>query len=636
MMNAVIKKYECCVCNNPVSLHKKTVYTFCENCKQWLAKNEADVLEIQYLKLIQTSNDYLKVGTKGIWKKHKFIVTGRCRLWFDDTTENYWTILFDDETIGFLKEYECFYSIVTPYDIDLGKTDISINTLTKNKSYKLTESEICTFSEKRETNYIDAEGELGFPKFYDKITIYEFTYSDNKKILIVKFVFNETSIFQEEFTSIEELSLTEINSSEVNYTDYKCEKCHNTISIFNDANTKAIGCKNCGAQYKFDRNKGSLTGTNDIDRVGVCFDLKDKLVLDAVEYNIVGIAIKQDYSQYKSRWREYSLFNRISGYAYLSEYNGHWILLKELWSHEDIDLDKGYEFLNYDEKEFELFNKYSYQTIYAEGEFTYNLFDKNNITCYEYIAPPLLLSKEKYKTNTSWFIGKHISKKEIEKQCNNALPFQTGIGVVEPKGSVNTSKLTIATLILLLIATGLHLLASSVKEERELFSNSYFINDSTQVFNTSISDINLNKSSSNIILKINAPVSNSWIEVSAKLVNTKNGAEYNIDQGIEYYYGYEDGESWSEGSTTEEMHLSQIPNGNYVLSLQATQNSFNKVKDLYVSATYDTAIHRNWILTLVFIIIFALIVYFISYYYDYKRWQDSPYFLNKYPSNNAS
>lgn len=635
-MNAVVKKYECCVCACPVALHDTTNYTFCENCKQWLAKNETGVLEIQYLKTIQTSNDYIKVGTKGIWQNKNFIVTGRCRLWFDNATESFWTILFDDKTVGFLKEYEGFYSVITKFDIDLAQTEISISTLTKNKSYKLVDSEICTFNEKRETNYIDAEGELGFPKFYDTITIYEFIYSSTKKILIVKFVFNENSIFLEEFASVEELSLTEINSAEIEYTNYKCEKCSNTIAILNEANTKAICCKGCGAHYKFERNKTVLAGSNDIDRVGICFNLKDKLVFDNVEYNIVGIAIKQDYSAYKSRWREYSLFNKISGYAYLSEYNGHWILLKELWNHEDIDLDNGYEFLTYDEKEFELFNKYSYQTIYAEGEFTYNLFDKNNITCYEYIAPPLLLSKEKYKTSTSWFIGKHISKKEIEKQCDNAIPFQTGIGVVEPKGSVNTSKLTIATLLLILIATGLHLLASSVKEERELFSNSYYINDSTQVFNTSISDINLTKSSSNIILKINAPVSNSWIEVSAKLVNTKNGAEYNIDQGIEYYYGYEDGESWSEGSTTEEMHLNKIPSGNYVLSLQATQNSFNKVKDLYVSATYDTAIHRNWVLTLVFIVVFALIVYFVSYYYDYKRWQDSPYFLNKYSASNES
>lgn len=635
-MNALIKKYECCVCNNAVSLHENTTYTFCKNCNQWLAKTEVGTLEIQYLKTIEIANDYVKIGTKGVWQNKSFVVTGRCRLWFDSATENFWTILFDDRSVGFLREYVGFYSIITPRNIDLNKTDITVSTLTKNKSYKLSESEICTFNEKRETDYIDAEGEFGFPRFYDKITVYEFVYSGNKKILIVKFVFNESCVFLEELVSIDELSLTGINSSEIIYSDYKCQKCNNNIQVLDKANTKALSCQNCGNQYKVTRDKISLSGTNDIDRVDICFDLKDKLILDNIEYYIVGIAIKQDYSEYKSRWREYSLYNKIYGYAYLSEYNGHWIWLKESWSVEDIDLDNGNEFLTYDEKEFELFNKYTYQTIYAEGAFTYNLFDKNNITCYEYIAPPLMLSKEKYKTITTWFVGKHISKKEIEKQCNNALPFQTGIGAIEPKGSVKSSNLFIATLVMILIATGLHLLASSVKEEKELFNNNYYINDSTQVFNASITDLSLTQSSSNVILKINAPVSNSWIEVSAKLVNTKTGAEYNIDQGIEYYYGYEDGESWSEGSTTEQMHLSKIPSGNYVLNLQATQNSYNKVHDLYVSATYDTAIHRNWVLTLVFIIIFAIIIYGTSYYYDYKRWQDSPYFLNKYPSNNAS
>jgi Domain of unknown function (DUF4178) len=629
MINAVIKKYECIVCNSPISLHTNTNNFYCKSCNSTTYKNENEALELQIFPVISASTSYIKIGTKGKWNDKEFVVIGRCRLWFEHRTKNYWTILFNDDLVAYLLEYVGFYSILTKSNINLKDTEISLSTLSKNKFYAISATEACKFIAKEATERIDIEGEFYLPKLNDNILVYEFECINNKKLKAIRYNLNLTVLFNEELVEFEHLQLTQTNINVTSKT-FDCKNCSNNINIIDIENTQACICNKCNSQYQLKNFSLRFIEKNEIDKNKIYFAVGDILVFDKISYTINGIAIKQDYSIYKSKWREYCLYNISTGYAFLNEFDGHWTLVKELWS--KADLEDSLETVIYNDQQFELFNKYNYKTIYSEGEFPYNLFKQNEITCYEYIAPPLMFIKEKNDKEITWFLGKHIDKKELQQQCKNSLPYKSGIGAIDPKYIVSKNKIVIAGLVAILVAIAVHLLSASTKSNTVLIDNYFSLPDSTQIYNTTIPNIYLPKNSSNITIVVNAAVDNSWFQLTANLVNTKDGAEYNIEQGVERYSGYEDGESWSEGSTEEEMNLSQIPSGNYVLNLQTTQDSYRKISGFNVKILYDTAIHRNLWFTILGIGIIALILHWINYNYNYRRWQNSPYFLNKYPS----
>src|SRR5204863_9608573 len=54
----------------------------------------------------------------------------------------------------------------------------------------------------------------------------------------------------------------------------------------------------------------------------------------------------------------------------------------------------------------------------------------------------------------------------------------------------------------------------------------------------------------NVEIGFHAALENNWGYIVASLVNTGSGDVITVDANMEYYAGYDDGESWSEGSKT--------------------------------------------------------------------------------------
>jgi hypothetical protein len=144
----------------------------------------------------------------------------------------------------------------------------------------------------------------------------------------------------------------------------------------------------------------------------------------------------------------------------------------------------------------------------------------------------------------------------------------------------------------------------------------------------------LDKRRSNLEFDIEAPVDNSWFEFTATLVNANTGAEYSLEKGVEYYHGYSEGESWTEGSTRETAYLSEIPAGTYNLQISGRREGvstgysvagYSRPDGFYVKATYDTANNRNLVVCLVALLIGSFIQYQAVRYYEWNRWSNSPF-----------
>lgn len=131
--------------------------------------------------------------------------------------------------------------------------------------------------------------------------------------------------------------------------------------------------------------------------------------------------------------------------------------------------------------------------------------------------------------------------------------------------------------------------------------------------------------SSNLAFKLQAPVENNWLAAGITLVNTKTLREYNFEMGVEYYSGYEGGESWSEGSQTAEKIISAIPEGTYQVIIQPYRENYSTITSFDLSIAQDVPIWSNFWVILGLVLIFPAIQWARSYTFEKQRWMHSDY-----------
>ena len=111
----------------------------------------------------------------------------------------------------------------------------------------------------------------------------------------------------------------------------------------------------------------------------------------------------------------------------------------------------------------------------------------------------------------------------------------------------------------------------------------------------------------------------------------ENGDEYTIEQGVEYYSGVDEGESWAEGSRSETTFFSSVPRGKYLLKITALKDISayrpwsSNLNAFYLKLTNDVPMARNFWLLLLPILIWPFYAAFITNKNEKERWSNSPF-----------
>ena len=123
-----------------------------------------------------------------------------------------------------------------------------------------------------------------------------------------------------------------------------------------------------------------------------------------------------------------------------------------------------------------------------------------------------------------------------------------------------------------------------------------------------------------------APVDNSWASVQIALINEKTGEEVYANKDIEYYHGYTDGESWSEGSNTEEFNLCGVSAGKYHLAISSSKDTADlNATYVAIKANWNAPSNRNvWFICILMGVI-TLGLFYLDRNFEIKRWSDSSY-----------
>lgn len=430
-------------------------------------------------------------------------------------------------------------------------------------------------------------------------------------------------------------------------TQFTCTKCNTTTSIENEISVESFGCPKCKSFYL--SNRGSLQFNKEFSYKNITptIPIGAKGTFENETYEVVGMLIKHLGSFVYAR--EYTLKSKSEKFLYLSECEGHWILLKEV---ENIPEHRvgGMKILFQNMK----LNKYGYcptQVFLISGFFDIN-FKVKDIDVIEYISPPYILSIETLQDTRRTYFGEHISKRKVKNIFNlKELPSTSGVGLVQPF-YFNIKQTIQIFLVTILIIVSTFLFQSSGTSE--------------QVLNTSLNvaefkdkeyvspSFTYNGPAAPLRVDVSTSVENSWAYTSVSVVNENTNEEIVAEQDIEYYSGYEDGESWSEGSNSEKFYICGLKSGKYhivvsVLGQEKPQKAPFTYTDSYgnlqsvddnlpinvsvaeqinVSAFIESPSNWNFGVCIVILTIFIIAAYVGKRFFEEARWSDSNYSLD--------
>lgn len=407
---------------------------------------------------------------------------------------------------------------------------------------------------------------------------------------------------------------------------FTCTKCSTSTSIDASYDIIDFGCPNCNSLFTVKNGVLDFKKQYRNDYLNLVLPIGLKGNFDGVEYEIVCAVVKKvvDSIFYM---REYTLKSKNGEYLYLSEGDGHWILLKDVSS--EISIQGKPLSVGYGEIEHDIYGYTVSQIVGAYGFFDFQV-PASNSTALEYINPPYILSREIINSSTSVYHGKHISKAQVKKAFNyKQLPYQHGTGIVQPFyfNKYHTLIIFIAS-ILLILATNMFInedRTSPVVLNTELkfsdYSSKEFVSPSFE----------LKGGSAPLNISLASEVNNSWASAGVSLVNESTSEERFAEKDVEFYHGYTEGESWSEGSQNTDFNICGVGPGKYHLVITPShQDTDSGNLSIGVRAMWSSA--SNWNFGVCILILGVLIVgvYVWSYFFEKKRWEDSEYSVYEY------
>ncbi|RYY46992.1 MAG: DUF4178 domain-containing protein [Chitinophagaceae bacterium] len=617
----------CPVCSRTLSFKwKGTNLAQCE-CNTILFLTEAGEWTIGTAGRVKIPPYYLKIGTQGVADKRKFTIIGRIFARNEETAFSLWSIGFEDGSRALLMDGYGHFSIMehatASFETDLSKLKAmrTGDSFTNTKKHRLVRSE--------QFFKITVEGENEWPDQGLGFDLFDFFCYDGQFTEILKFPRGNTYILDCRFYLPNELNFTNTDSAQSGRT-LQCSNCKAENPVHAHPFTYSVSCHSCNIRYEYDLNKDEYIKTKSRDEGYVPdIPLQSTGVMDGIEFKVIGYARKKEGAS-SAEWNEYTLYNPQMGFAYLSEFEGHWVYVKE-WPRPPLITSQGKDYFIENDNEFELFNDYHYTVIGAAGEHIYNLDKTSGYRVTEYIAPPQILTQEINATEENWFFGDHIESKHVKEKFSvkAALPYKVGVGAVQPLAYIKKSRLVLLTAIGIVLLLATHLIFSQTRQQKTVFAETLFFEGARSTLSGISAPFVLDKKESNLEIKMSAPVANNWAEFEGSFVNTSTGKEYGFNKGVEFYKGFDDGGDWTEGSTDADVVLTEIPAGKYYLEYKVTKDTNNiqsqLINGVSMEVRYDVPLTRNLLWAGGLIILVAIIQFAYFYYTDKRRWENSKY-----------
>ncbi len=569
-------------------------------------------------------------GSKITFKNEIYTVVGKVRYQLDNTIITKWVLVNNTGLLYYLFEFINGYALVFKNLNPIEKKLLSNIKPGKKLTISPYNSEFQVKAIYRNFNTI-ISGEIALETIdFETFEGIELTNADNEFAFIQSSFDKIPTLYSGNFIEFKDLVITNPSTIKTELNTINCATCAKPISNYLKGKAFSLVCSNCQSHFVFDKQRNLKLKNQFKKPADLDIPIGSKGEIEGKTYTVVGYLLKREEGT-SYRWKEYNLRDDDGKIFTLSEFNGHYNLIEEIDYYDEIKTFNSS--INYECSTYHIFNKYKVDLISAQGEFSYQIVNDSVSKVSEFIAPPYILIYESDKNEARYYHGRCILPKQVEKAFELAvIPEQIGTGATQTMFlGLNYSlftKICFGFFILLFVIQYYFALTNtSTRVYQEAFAQSN-MNDSTKVLVSNTFQITDAPTALQFDLVSN--VNNDWFGVTIELINHTTGDRFEVDKTIEFYSGVDEGESWSEGSKSESVFMSQVPAGTYHINLYPEWGSIVKENNSFEIWVYkDVAMWSNFWVTILVGVILIIIHYLRFRIFESKRWMesnfDSPY-----------
>ena len=625
------RAYDCPNCGAAVPFPSAiVVFAVCGFCRSNVVRRDADAVLEHLGQQAQLPPDLspIRIGTCGVYTCHRFNVTGRIRVGYEQGSWNEWLIDFGEDRWGWIAEAQGFYAasfeIAAPPDLP------EASALTLGAILRIGEVDY-SVRDIKSTQILGSEGALPMVAVPGRTAVSIDLGAPNRQFANVEFSADGVRVFIGHSLTFAELEFTDLRPLP-GWTTDRLEK--------EAAGSDALNCPACGAALELQAagqtmralcgHCGSLLDTShpQLKYIEQAISAQPTLIIpigqrgrfDGVDYACIGFVRRKDAEGYS--WQEYLLFNPFAGFRWLVTYDGHWSWITLLQEEPRI-VDS---LPVHDGQGYRLFTSGSATVTEVWGEFYWAVRLGERTLLSDYIAPPNILSSEQYPelTEVTWSQGHYLEPSVVFSAFGLTGPprERTSTYLNQPnphaeKGRTLRWLLPVFGILWLLIS----LISAGTKANESAFREKFtFDLSGTNKTRVSAPFRIAGSHPQSLQFDFIAPVNQSWVELDVDLVNTQTKAVRELSLGAEYWSGVDEGESWSEGDRQATELIPAVEPGEYQLVMDIDGSPELGQAEFSIEITRDVMIWSNVLLGLVLLFAYPLFRWIREHAFERERW----------------
>ncbi len=567
----------CPSCGAPVVFKSAgSVFAVCEYCQSTLVRHDQALEDIGKMAALAEDRSPLQLGAEGSYDGVHFALIGRIQIRYSQGYWNEWHLLFDDMRTGWLSEAGGEY--VVSFLRHVQEPLPAFAELKIGQRFPVA-GQPWTVSNIENAECVAGAGELpfkvgaGYPvatvDLRNGANFATLDYSETPPLLFV----GEPV----DFASLKMSNLREgmpIPTHTVEAQVFRCPSCAAPMQT-RSREILAVGCVSCGAVVDTaDQNHKLLSkalGTRD-EKFTPRLALGSKGTLEGKPVEVIGFLVKEsrvDGIAYD--WREYLLAGANGTYRWLTEYDGHWNIADVLSNPPATSGAMELADVQFAGERFRHFSSTpAAEVIQVAGEFTWRVRRGETCRVADYVAPPLLLSREATDNDLNWSLATYVAPEVIGDafKLPGRMIAPVGIYANQPNPWAETNRRVWHLFWkLVLVALALQAFFYFVSSGKVLLRQDFTFSPQMAEETVVTREFEVRERPRKITVRNATSLDNNWIGLDLMLVNKATGQAWPAARELSYYYGRDGGESWSEGNSSDEVVFLNIPTGTYYLTL---------------------------------------------------------------------
>lgn len=640
-----VLKTNCPSCAGPIEFRSgSSVVVICPFCKSAVARTDKAVEDLGKIADVMQSQSPLKMGLRGEWNGHRFELTGRAQIkhsmggFWDE-----WYATFSNGWVGWLAEAQGKFYLTFYKPLPEGASLPTFEQLAPGQAVQgLGTEERLVVAEKGTSSYVAAEGEIPYKLVPGEQSNYADLSGTNGVFATIDYSTSPPYLFYGKEISLADIGLADKRSAEreareVSAKGMSCPNCGGSLELKAPDKAERVTCPYCNSLL--DVNQGDLKFLHALKETPppLAFVLEIgakgsfKQFHDGAEFEVIGMmsrSVKIEGTRYF--WNEYLLYNPKIGFRWLVHSDNHWNFAEPV-NVADVEASQAIAgvrpSVRFNGRSFRIFQDTPATAEFVKGEFYWAVEVGERVKAADFIAPPYMLSQEQTDKEVNWTLGTYITRKEVEKAFGiSGLGKPWNVGPNQPFKSNSLIKYGFLMLAILVVI-GIFMIPltgfGNTPLNQEFLLKPMPRANAGQVVMSQPFELDANK---NVRVTASAPVSNSWTELNIDLIRKKQGATDEVEAiviPVEYYFGVEGGESWTEGGQTNDATISAVPAGTYELRIEGMWKDWTRPMPIRVKVEQNVTRGVNFWVAFVVLAIVPVFTLFRKFQFEAKRWSES-------------